>query len=122
MLAGTLVMLYCGNALTPAINASRDAGPAQSKRFDALHKRSVRLNGLALLIGLSLLVIFAVRRSPESGGIVERKPGELTPGQEKLLRDELAIEKAKKAILDGSVPPPVGIDPRVLPALPRLKP
>lgn len=55
------IMLYCGNVLTPSINAARDAGPEQSARFDRLHKRSVHLNAVALLIGLILLVAFAVR-------------------------------------------------------------
>src|SRR4051812_10941565 len=30
VLVGTLIMLYCGNALTPAINAARAAGPDQA--------------------------------------------------------------------------------------------
>ena len=55
------IMLYCGNVLTPSINAARDAGPEQSSRFDRLHQRSVNLNAVALLIGLGLLVAFAIR-------------------------------------------------------------
>ncbi len=58
---GLVIMLYCGNSLTPAINAARDAGPAEAARFDRLHKRSVQLNGVALLLGLILLVGFAIR-------------------------------------------------------------
>ena len=47
ILAGILIFLYCGNSLTPAINAARDEGPAGAERFDRLHKRSVRLNAVA---------------------------------------------------------------------------
>ena len=71
---GLLIMLYCGNSLTPAINAARDAGPAQSARFDRLHKRSVQLNGVALLLGLGLLVGFAVRRPVQTAGLHEMTP------------------------------------------------
>jgi uncharacterized membrane protein len=67
-----LIMLYCGNSLTPAINAARDEGPGSADRFDRLHKRSVILNGVVLLIGLALLVAFASRGAPKTGGIVER--------------------------------------------------
>lgn len=91
---GTLIMLYCGNALTPAINAARDGGPESAGRFDALHKRSVRLNALSLLIGAGLLIAFASRPSSRSGGIVEPAPGELSEAQKKYQRDAAAIEKA----------------------------
>jgi len=78
ILAGTLIMLYAGNSLTPAINAARDAGPAAKEQFDRLHRRSVRLNGLALLLGLALLVGFAARQRPLTAGIVEPSPVERT--------------------------------------------
>ncbi len=42
IIAATLVMLYAGNALAPAINAARDAGPSGEARFERLHRRSVR--------------------------------------------------------------------------------
>ena len=73
---GLLIMLYCGNSLTPAINAARDAGPDQAARFDRLHKRSVRLNGVALLLGLILLVGFAIRRPVQTAGLRELTPTE----------------------------------------------
>lgn len=76
ILAGTLVMLYCGNSLTPAINAARDAGPDSNARFDRLHRLSVRLNGLVLILGLGLLIGFAARPKPSGGGIVELSPVE----------------------------------------------
>ena len=113
VLAGTLVMLYCGNALTPAINAARDAGPSQAERFHVLHKRSVRLNALALLIGIGLLIFFAIRQAPQSGGIVEKKPGELNDGLRQFLRDSADIERKQKAILEGKLPPPKGMDPKI---------
>lgn len=70
------IMLYCGNTLTPAINAARDAGPDQAGRFDRLHKRSVNLNVVALLIGLVLLVAFATRRPVRTAGLLEMTPQE----------------------------------------------
>lgn len=69
------IMLYCGNSLTPAINAARDAGPDSKGRFDALHARSVRLNAVVLLVGLGLLVGFAARKGPVTNGIEERPIG-----------------------------------------------
>ena len=65
---GLLIMLYCGNSLTPAINAARDAGSEQAPKFDRLHKRSVQLNGVALLLGLILLAGFAIRRPVGTSG------------------------------------------------------
>ena len=70
------IMLYCGNTLTPAINAARDEGPASADRFKRLHKRSVNLNAVVLLIGIILLVGFAVRRTPRTPGIEEMTPQE----------------------------------------------
>ncbi len=78
ILVSLLIMLYCGNSLTPSINAARDAGPDSSKRFDQLHQRSVRLNSLVLLIGLALLVAFASRKAPTTAGIVEKSPRQVS--------------------------------------------
>jgi hypothetical protein len=72
----TLIMLYAGNSLTPAINQARDAGPAGHGRFQQLHRRSVRLNALVLVVGLGLLVGFANRPAPRTSGIVEQTPTE----------------------------------------------
>jgi hypothetical protein len=71
ILAGILIFLYCGNSLTPAINAARDEGPAGAERFDRLHKRSVRLNAVTLLLGLVLIVSHATRRPTTTEGIRE---------------------------------------------------
>jgi hypothetical protein len=76
ILASILIMLYAGNTLTPAINASRDAGPSDHARFERLHHRSVWLNGLVLAIGLGLLIAHAARPVPESQGIPEMTPAE----------------------------------------------
>jgi uncharacterized protein DUF4149 len=78
ILACTLIMLYAGNSLTPAINAARDAGPEGHERFERLHRRSVRLNALVLVIGLGLLIAFANRPTPRTSGITELSPGERT--------------------------------------------
>jgi hypothetical protein len=76
ILGSILIMLYAGNVLTPAINAARDAGPAQQARFERLHRRSVRLNGLVLVIGLALVVAHAIRPPPQTAGIIELTPVE----------------------------------------------
>jgi Domain of unknown function (DUF4149) len=76
ILGSILIMLYAGNVLTPAINAARDAGPAQEARFRRLHRRSVRLNGVVLLFGLVLLVAHATRPPPRTAGIIEMTPAE----------------------------------------------
>ena len=86
LIAATLVMLYAGNVLTPAINAARDAGPSGEGRFQRLHRRSVRLNGLALVIGVGLLIGFAARRAPKSAGIVEPTPVERAEAESRALR------------------------------------
>ncbi len=95
IIGGILVMLYCGNSLTPQINAARDSGPAGKDRFHALHRRSVRLNGVVLLMGVVLLIAFATRPQPTSGGIVEMSPIESLNYDQAFLNtmtQELAIE------------------------------
>ena len=69
-----LIMLYCGNTLTSAINAAKDAGPVLSGRFNRLNRRSLILNVVVLVIGLALLVGFAMRKAPRTSGIVEPGP------------------------------------------------
>lgn len=99
ILASTLIMLYAGNSLTPRINESYDAGLAGRARFERLHKRSVRLNGLVLVLGLGLLIAFAARPHPRSEGTIE-----LTPFERALLRTKLE---------SGAIGPPA---PRTEPA------
>jgi hypothetical protein len=86
ILAATLIMLYCGNALTPAINAARDDGPSGAERFQRLHRRSVRLNGVVLAIGVGLLIAFASRPAPRTRGIVEPSPQERARQEEEAYR------------------------------------
>lgn len=74
ILAGTLIMLYAANSLTPALNAACDAGPEGKPRFDRLHRRSVWLNGVVLVLGIVLLIAFATRPEPKTAGIVEPTP------------------------------------------------
>jgi hypothetical protein len=69
-------MLYAGNALVPQINRARDDGPAGHERFVRLHRRSVALNALVLVVGLGLLVAFASRPGPRTSGIRELTPAE----------------------------------------------
>ena len=76
ILAATLIMLYGGNALAPAINAARDAGAEGHERLTKLHRRSVRLNALVLVIGFGLLIGFANRPAPRTSGIRELSPSD----------------------------------------------
>lgn len=87
IIGSTLAMLYAGNVLTPAINAARDAGPGARARFDGLHRRSVRLNGLVLVLGLGLLVAFAARPAPTTPGIVEPAPSARAAAEARRLRE-----------------------------------
>ena len=76
ILAGILSMLYGGNSLTPAINQARDAGPPGQKRFEQLHRRAVGLNAFVLVVGLGLLIAFAIRPAPRTSGLIELAPAE----------------------------------------------
>ncbi len=71
IVAGILIMFYCGNVLTPAINAARDAGPAAQERFDQLHSRSTTLNSVTLVMGAFLLAAYAYRPPLRTDGIRE---------------------------------------------------
>ena len=86
VIAAALVMLYAGNSLTPAINAASDAGAAGRDRFDRLHRLSVRLNSLVLLMGLGLLIAFAARQAPKTAGIIEPTPAERAAAESRALR------------------------------------
>jgi hypothetical protein len=99
ILAGTLIMLYGGNSLVPAINAARDAGPSEQARFARLHRRSVRLNALVMVLGLGLLVAFANRPAPRTSGIVEMTPAERA-------RYDARMEKIIEEIEAGRRPAP----------------
>lgn len=105
ILFNIFLAFYCGNSLTPAINKARDAGEAEEKRFNALHKRSVWLNGLSLVIGLACLIPFEGRVSPKTHGIIEM-PVEERVERDRQFRqtlDELLEQRAKKARDRGRV-------------------
>jgi hypothetical protein len=104
IVAGILIMLYAGNTLTPAINAARDAGPEGHDRFVRLHRRSVRLNAVALVIGLSLLIAFATRPAPRTSGILEMTPSERVQYDARIAEVLEAIEARQKP--SGSSPGP----------------
>lgn len=86
ILAATLIMLYAGNSLTPAINAARDAGPAGQHLFNRLHRRSVRLNGVVMVLGIGLLIAFAGRPRPKTSGIIELTPTQRAAARAEYLR------------------------------------
>jgi hypothetical protein len=98
ILAATLIMLYAGNSLTPAINAARDAGPPGDARFQRLHRLSVRLNALVLLMGVGLLIAFANRPVPATAGIIEPTPVERAERAAKQLRDAAAKRPADRPV------------------------
>lgn len=72
----TLVMLYEGQSLEPAIRAAREAGPGGQVRLDRLHRRSLQLNVVVMLTLMGLLVAFAFRPAPRTAGILEPSPRE----------------------------------------------
>jgi uncharacterized membrane protein len=104
ILSGILTMLYAGNTLTPAINAARDAGPAGHARFERLHRRSVRLNGLVLAIGVGLLIAYATRPGPRTSGIAEMTPAEREQYDARISRVMASIE-ARQAGGGGTTTP-----------------
>ncbi len=76
ILGGILLMFYGGNTLTPAILASLSSGVPDQAKADRLLGRLSTLNGLAVALGLTLLIAFANRPAPKTQGIVERNPGD----------------------------------------------
>ena len=50
--------------MVPAINAARDAGEAGAARFQTLHRSSVGLTVIVLLLGLSALFIVGASAAP----------------------------------------------------------
>ncbi|HEV3168669.1 MAG TPA: DUF4149 domain-containing protein [Isosphaeraceae bacterium] len=103
ILAGTLIMLYCGNSLTPAINAAQDAGPAGQERFQRLHQLSVRLNSIVLILGVVLVAAFATRPAPTTSGIIELSPIERFQIEQE--KAQKAREEAQKGSQAPSAPP-----------------
>ncbi len=95
--ATILVLFYCSQTLTAAINQARDEGPEGKVRFDALHKRSVRLNSLVLLVGMILLGEWLWRDAPRAQGIVEPDPQTRFDADVKRYTKNLELERAKLA-------------------------
>lgn len=59
LLVMVVINLYARQSLMPRINAARDAGEAQQERFDRLHRQSVILNGIVLVLGLIVMALIA---------------------------------------------------------------
>jgi uncharacterized membrane protein len=72
----TLLMLYGGNALTPAISTGGRDGALNAAQLEHLRRREVGVNVLVLLVGLSLLVAYVARPAPTTSGIIELTPRE----------------------------------------------
>jgi uncharacterized membrane protein len=108
ILAGILIMLYAGNSLTPAINAARDAGPAEQARFERLHRRSVVLNAVVLLIGVGLLVAHEARPLPRTSGILEMTPAERVQYDAEVGKVLEAIEARQAGQRPAAPPAPPG--------------
>jgi hypothetical protein len=99
LILNILLAFYCGNSLTPAINRARDAGEPEALQFKSLHRRSVMLNSLSMLIAVVCLISFEGRNSPTTAGIVE-EPVETRAERDRQFRqtlDELLEAKAKRA-------------------------
>ena len=115
ILACILIMLYGANSLVPEINRARDAGPAGHERFVRLHRRSVWLNSVVLIVGLGLLVAFAARPIPRTAGIVELTPGQRASYDAALSRVIEDVEERRglrpKRVLGPGGPPRT--DPRI---------
>jgi hypothetical protein len=71
-----LIMLYCGNALAPAIGAVQKLGAASAERFRQLQRRLIFLNCLVMVLGASLIAGYVLRPKPRSSGIQELTPQE----------------------------------------------
>lgn len=120
ILSSILIMLYAGNVLTPAMGAARDAGPARQAAFERLHRRSVWLNAVVLVIGMVLLVAHALRAAPRTAGIIELNPAEraryeaeIAPvikaiAARKTEFDEAAIRELVKTFARARRPPAAG--------------
>ncbi|ADV63548.1 hypothetical protein Isop_2983 [Isosphaera pallida ATCC 43644] len=87
VLAGIVIQLYCRESLTPAINQARDAGPQGEARFKHLHRRSVRLNVVVLIIALMATVLHGARPAPRTSGIEEFTPQERAAYDFEFLRE-----------------------------------
>lgn len=94
ILAGTLIMLYAGNSVTPAVQAARQAGAQGEESYGRLRRRLVWLDGVTLVIGVGLLVAFANRPAPRTAGIVEPSPRERAQREAEAWRAKLEKEKA----------------------------
>ena len=87
VLAGIVIQLYCRESLTPAINQARDAGPEGDARFKRLHRRSVRLNVVTLVIALMVTVVHGTRPTPRTAGIEQYTPQERAAYDFEFLRE-----------------------------------
>lgn len=101
LLGCLLAQLYCGQALTPAINAATEGEP----RWKKLHARSVVINLAMLLIALALSIGFAVRPKPQTAGIDEFTPEERARYELEYLL-QLATPKKKASQQSEALPAP----------------
>jgi hypothetical protein len=73
---GILLMLYGANSLTPAIGKAPEDAAAGGSRVVHWQRLATRLNGLLVLVALSLLVAHVIRPAPKTSGIIEMTPQE----------------------------------------------
>lgn len=93
IVAGTLLMLYAANSLTPALDAAREAGPAGKVLHDRLHRRAVGLNLVVLGIGVILLLALVNRPAPKTAGIIEPTPLERVRSDYERMRQREAEDR-----------------------------
>lgn len=107
-----LISIYSSESLVPAINAARDEGSAGKTRFDRLHRLSVRLNLVLLLIGSTLLVDQAFRPAPTTSGIVEKTPEQTFETERERSRKRIEERRSKNPVGERSKPAGLDSSPR----------
>jgi MFS family permease len=74
IMASLVLLLFSISTMTPMIHEAHDKGPTSRWRFERLYQGSVRFNTIVLVIGIVLLVGFAVRKGLRTDGIEEPSP------------------------------------------------
>ena len=112
IIVAILISIYSSESLVPAINAARDGGAALKVRFDRLHRLSMRLNFVLLLIGSTLLVDQAFRPAPTTSGIVEKTPEQAFETESERARKRIEERRLKSRIVEESKPAAAESSPR----------
>jgi hypothetical protein len=107
ILAGTLLVLYAANSLSPALGAALKAGAGAEKRSHGLWRRLLWLNALVLAIGTGLICAAANRPAPRTSGIRELNPTERARAESELERQRV-YDRLREQVGKRSPDLPVG--------------